>query len=77
MDVDDDGTDETYTLRIVNTETEDACSEENFSQTACGIVVEFKEVITTYAMKDTDTNVGGWANSNLRTYLNNTLLKLD
>ena len=49
----------------------------NFSQTACGFVVEFKEIITTHRMNpytdgttNGDGNKGGWEYSEMRTYLN-------
>ena len=41
MDVDGNGEPEKYSLRIVNTTTPSECSQEGFSQTACGFVVEF------------------------------------
>ena len=39
-----------------------------------GITVGLKEIMTTTAkMNDTDTNVGGWKDSKMRTYLNETV----
>ena len=67
----DMGTYGTHTLRIANKSTPSECSTEGFSQTACGFVVEFVDVITTHAMNDTNTNVGGWPATSMRTYLNN------
>ena len=67
----DMGTYGTHTLRIANTSTPSECSRTGFSQTACGFVVEFVDVITTHAMNDTQTNVGGWPATSMRTYLNN------
>ena len=60
----------THTLRIANTTTPAECSTEGFSQTACGFVLEFADTITTHNMNSTDTNVGGWPASELRTYVN-------
>ena len=61
----------TFTLRIANTSTPDVCKDtENFSQTACGFVVEFADIITTHNMNSTATNSGGWESSDLRAYLN-------
>ena len=60
----------THTLRIANTSTPSECSTEGFSQTACGFVIEFADIITTHNMNDTDTNVGGWPASNLYTFVN-------
>ena len=59
----------THTIRIANTSTPAECSTEGFSQTACGFVLEFADIITTHNMS-TGTNVGGWTASAMRTYLN-------
>ena len=56
----DMGTYGTHTLRIANTSTPSECSTAGFSQTACGFVLEFADIITTHKMNDTATNVGGW-----------------
>ena len=66
----DMGTLGTHTLRIANTSTPTECSTEGFSQTACGFVLEFADIITTHNMNSTRTNVGGWASSSMRTYVN-------
>ena len=61
-----------HTVRIANTSTPSECSTEGFSQTACGFVLEFADIITTHAMNDNDdTNVGGWPASSMRTFVNN------
>ena len=61
----------TFTLRIANKSTPTACQDtENFSQTACGFVVEFKDIITTHVMNSSNTNSGGWEKSAMRTYVN-------
>ena len=65
------GTYGTHTLRIANTSTPSECSTTGFSQTACGFVLEFADIITTHAMKDTNTNVGGWPATSMRTFVNN------
>ena len=62
-----------HNVRIVNTSTPDECSTEGFSQTACGFVLEFADVITKRAMNSERTNIGGWPGSELYTYLNNTI----
>ena len=67
----DMGTYGTHTLRIANTSTPSECSTAGFSQTACGFVLEFADIITTHKMKDTDTNVGGWPATSMRTFVNN------
>ena len=59
----------THTLRIAN---KTACTTET-SETACGFVVEFADIIEKHSMNNTDINTGGWENSELRTYLNSTI----
>ena len=60
-----------HTLRIANTSTPSECSTTGFSQTACGFVLEFADIITTHTMNDTDTNVGGWLSTSMRSFVNN------
>ena len=67
----DMGTYGTHTLRIANTSTPSECSTAGFSQTACGFVLEFADIITTHNMNDTATNVGGWPATSMRTFVNN------
>ena len=67
----DMGTYGTHTLRVANTSTPSECSTSGFSQTACGFVLEFADIITTHKMNDTDTNVGGWPATSMRTFINN------
>ena len=67
----DMGTYGTHTLRIANTSTPSECSGTGFSQTACGFVLEFADIITEHAMNDTRTNVGGWPATSMRTFVNN------
>ena len=69
----DMGTYGTYTLRVANTSTPTECSTEGFSQSACGFVLEFTDIITTHKMNDNDTNVGGWPASSMRTFVNNNI----
>ena len=59
-----------YTVRIANKSTPTECNDSNFSQTACGFVVEFADIVETRSMNSTATNVGGWRDSEMRTYLN-------
>ena len=67
----DMGTYGTHTLRIANTSTPSECSTSGFSQSACGFVLEFADIITTHKMNDTNTNVGGWPATSMRTFVNN------
>ena len=61
----------THTLRIANTSTPSECSTEGFSQTACGFVLEFADIIAEHKMNDTNTNAGGWPATTMRTFVNN------
>ena len=73
----------TYTLRIANLpsdeEKEEGCGTERFSETACGVVLEFVDVIMEYMMNFSDfgilygTNIGGWGASETRKYLNDAI----
>ncbi len=65
------GTYGTHTLRVANTSTPSECSTAGFSQTACGFVLEFADIIIEHKMNDTDTNVGGWPASIMHTFVNN------
>ena len=57
------------TLRISNMS---ECTTET-SETACGFVVEFTGIITQQKFNSTQSNIGGWKNSELRTYVNETI----
>ncbi len=59
----------THIVRISNMS---ECTTET-SETACGFVVEFADIITSQKFNSTDTNVGGWKESELRTYINETI----
>ena len=74
----DMGTFGTHTLRVANNSTPAECAIEGFSQTACGFVLEFADIITTHRMNpytdastNGDGNKGGWEYSEMRTYVNN------
>ncbi len=74
----DMGTFGTHTLRIANKSTPTECSTTGFSQTACGFVLEFTDLIATHRMNPWDSsvttsgngNIGGWPASEMRTYVN-------
>ena len=63
-----------YTVRIANNTTPPECNDSNFSQTACGFVVEFADIVEKRAMNSSSTNVGGWPATAMRTYLNGEFL---
>ena len=60
-----------YTIRVANNSATEECNTEGFSQTACGFVIEFVDIITNHKMNSSATNVGGWTVSEMRTYVNN------
>ena len=67
------GTYGTHTVRISNMSTPSECRKSNFSQTACGFVLEFADIITSYKVNDTDTYKGGWPACKMRTFVNNNI----
>ena len=76
----DMGTYGTHTLRIANTSTPSECSTSGFSQSACGFVLEFADIITTHNMNPSGTYNGanytlgwskdGWPATKMRTFIN-------
>ena len=62
-----------HTLRVVNTSTPGSCSNSNYSQTACGFVLEFVDVVTNTQMNNTNSNYGGWPAMPVRSYINGTI----
>ncbi len=71
----------THTLRIANTSTPSECSTSGFSQSACGFVLEFADIITTHNMNPSGKyngitynygwNEDGWPASSMYTFVNN------
>ena len=59
-----------HTVRISNMS---ECTNGETSETACGFVVEFADIITKQKFNSTNTNVGGWKDSKMRTYVNGTI----
>ena len=69
-----------YTVRIANKSTPTECNDSNFSQTACGFVVEFADIVENRRMNPSGEykgqqyiygwNVDGWPGSEMRTYAN-------
>ena len=64
------GTFGTHTVRIANMS---ECTSGETSETACGFVVEFADIITRQKFNSSNTNVGGWKDSEIRTYINGTI----
>ena len=69
----DMGTYGTHTVRIANKSTPSECSTGGFSQTACGFVLEFQDIITTSKMNTAFSNIGGWNNAEMNTFINNNI----
>lgn len=59
-----------YTVRVANNTTPAECGGEDFSDTACGFVVEFVDIVDSRVINGGKTNVGGWPAAPLRTYIN-------
>ena len=68
MDIDEDGINETYWIRIANTSI-DGC-ENKLSKSACGVVIEFEDIIATHRYNATNTTKGGWPGSEMYQFLN-------
>ncbi len=74
----------THTIRVANNTSPDTCSSSGYSQTACGFVLEFTDIITTHRMDPYDEsvsqigngNIGGWEHSEMRQFLNNSIYNL-
>ena len=70
-----------HTVRIANMSTPSECSREGFSQTACGFVVEFADIVTNQRMNPNtqngnvngDGNRGGWEYSEMRKHVSTTI----
>ena len=73
IDMDNDGVDESYTVRLANTSTPEVCSTEGYSQTACGTVIEFVDIVALRQLTSTRTNDGGWKATPLVTWVNSDL----
>ena len=79
LDMDGDNTPEQYVTRIANCSTPDICTTSGFSQTACGFVIEFQDIIgSRYYNPDMSRggsngtgSKGSWEYSDIRAYLNN------
>lgn len=60
-----------FTVRVANTS---PCTNGEISETACGFVVEFVDIIENQKFNSGGTNAGGWEASELRSYINETIL---
>ena len=76
----------THTLRVANMSTPSECSTFGFSQSACGFVLEFADILTTHNMNpagtyngtqyETGWNKDGWPATSMRTFVNNDIYNL-
>ena len=61
-----------YKLRLVNKETSQDCYNLDYSETACGFVLDFVELVEIKLMNEgIYKNAGSWPATSLRTFLNN------
>ena len=75
------GKEKEYTIRLSNKSTPEECNQNDYSQTACGFVFEFVDIISKHIVNplnmsidgtvDGDGNKGGWEKSKIRQYINN------
>ena len=63
-----------YTVRVANNTTPNECNDTDFSETACGFVVEFTDIVKKKQMNRYDSNKGGWPAKTMRTYANEEFL---
>ena len=65
-----------HTIRVANNSTPKECSEKDFSQTACGFVLEFADAVTKHRINPAlNQNASGrkyiWEDTEMRAYVNN------
>lgn len=61
-----------HNVRISNVS---KCTNGETSETACEFVIEFVDIITRYQFDSSGLNVGGWRDTKVRTYINETIYK--
>ncbi len=62
-----------HKVRIANLSTPNECKQDNFSQSACGFVLEFVDIITSYYMNGGYTNIGGWPKSKMKAFIDSAI----
>ena len=64
-----------HRIRLANCTTPPQCSDPNFSQTACGFVFEFDDIITKHSMNNANgscmNDAGSWPETEMRRFVNN------
>ena len=61
-----------HTVRIANMSSSEneGCGNDNFSESSCGFVLKFADIITSHNMNSTWTNIGGWPATLMYKFLN-------
>ncbi len=72
----DMGTYETHTLRVANISKSDSCGNSEYSESGCGFVIEFADIITNRVINSTSTTKGSWSATTIRTFVNNDIYNL-
>ena len=66
LDLDNDDVKTSYTIRVMNTSTPEECGEEGFSQSACGFVLEFVDVLSVDKMRFDGVSTSDWSTCKIR-----------
>ena len=64
-----------YTVRVANNSTPEECNGTDFSQTACGFVVEFVDIVEERIVNPIEQSISRWTDTELYSYLNNEFIK--
>ena len=70
------GTYGTHTLRIANISKSDSCGNSGYSESGCGFVIEFADIITNRVINSTSSTRGSWSATTIRTFVNNDIYNL-
>ena len=70
------GTYGTHTLRVANISKSDSCGNSGYSESGCGFVIEFADIITNRVINSTSTTKGSWSATTIRTFVNNDIYNL-
>ena len=70
------GTYGTHTLRVANISKSDSCGNSEYSESGCGFVIEFADIITNRVINSTSSTRGSWSATTIRTFVNNDIYNL-
>ena len=70
------GTYGTHTLRVANISKSDSCGNSGYSESGCGFVIEFADIITNSVINSTSSTRGSWSATTIRTFVNNDIYNL-